>query len=94
MNTELLGKVKLALGITISNITLDTKIWMHIAAVKGYLIAGGAANTVGENDLEVNCIAIGVNDLMNQTAGGVKYSPAFTLMAKQICCKKQVVPCK
>lgn len=89
MNTELLEKVKTAMGHTIPSAVLDNKISTHIEAVRGYLISGGAKETVGENDLEINCIAIGVSDLMNQTAGGVKFSPAFNMIAKQICSKSK-----
>lgn len=81
----LLDKVKSMLGITISDPDMDNNIKLNISAVKGFLINAGASLNVGENDVEISCIAIGVNDIMNQTAGEAKYSPAFNLMANQIC---------
>lgn len=83
--TILLNKVKSMLGITISDPDMDNNIKLNISAVRGFLINAGASLTVGENDVEISCIAIGVNDIMNQTAGEAKYSPAFKLMANQIC---------
>ena len=81
----LLEKVKTILGITISDPDMDNNINLNILAVKGFLINAGAKENVGETEVEVSCIAIGVNDLMNQVAGQAKYSPAFKMMANQIC---------
>lgn len=60
---------------------------LKIATVKEYLISGGAK---GLNNQEIKenaiaCIAIGVNDLLNNKAGDTKFSPAFTMLAMQIC---------
>ena len=84
-DSVLLEKVKTMLGITVSDPDMDKNINFNILAVKGFLINAGAKENVGETEVEVSCIAIGVNDLMNQSAGQTKYSAAFKMMANQIC---------
>lgn len=82
---NLLEKVKSMLGITVSDPDMDKMINFNILAVKEFLIDGGAEGSVGEKEVEVSCIAIGVNDLMNQAGGSTKFSPAFKMLANQIC---------
>jgi len=81
----LLDEVKNNIGITVSDSDIDSNISNKIAAVKGYLIDGGAVITDSPSDLAVACISIGVNDLLNSNAGETKFSPAFDMIAKQIC---------
>lgn len=83
---KLLADVKAELGITINDEGIDKSIEMKIKAVKGYLLNAGAK--IDENNLSgevVSCIAIGVNDLLNNKAGETKFSPAFNMFAMQIC---------
>ncbi|EEH97424.1 hypothetical protein CSBG_01050 [Clostridium sp. 7_2_43FAA] len=83
---KLLENVKVELGITINDELIDKNITLKINAVKGYLENGGAKidinNISGET---LSCIAIGVNDLLNNKAGETKFSPAFNMLAMQIC---------
>lgn len=81
----LLDDVKVNLGITVSDPDIDLSINNKINAVKGYLIGGGAVITDSPSELVVTCISIGVNDLLNNNAGESKFSPAFDMIAKQIC---------
>lgn len=83
---KLLENVKAELGITINDELIDKNIILKINAVKGYLENGGAKidinNISGET---LSCIAIGVNDLLNNKAGETKFSPAFNMLTMQIC---------
>ena len=81
----LLDDVKCNLGITVSDPDIDSSINNKINAVKGYLVDGGAVITDSPSELAVACISIGVNDLLNNNAGETKFSPAFVMLAKQIC---------
>ncbi len=81
----MLNDVKSYLGITAEDSDLDSSINLKISAVKSYLITGGAAVKTLESEIGTACIAIGVNDLLNQKAGESKFSPAFKLLANQIC---------
>lgn len=81
----LLNDVKSYLGITAEDSDLDSSLNLKIAAVKSYLITGGAVTKTLESEIGTACIAIGVNDLLNQKAGESKFSPAFKLLANQIC---------
>lgn len=87
---KLLKSVKLALGITIEDEDINSNIKLKIKAVAIYLANGGAILPEKEedyNDNLISCIAIGVNDLLNNSSGETKFSPAFSLMATQICCR-------
>ena len=85
---ELLLSVKNYLGITLVDEDIDKNIKLKIVAVTKYLKRAGA-NISEDYKLDeniVSCIAIGVNDLLNSKAGETKFSPAFELLAMQICC--------
>lgn len=85
-DTELLTKVKEQLGITVTDIVIENNINLKIMATKGYLLKGGAKHLMTEiNDIDIACIAIGVNDLLNGIPGETKFSPAFNIFAQQIC---------
>lgn len=83
-DNELINKVKLNLGITSEDEDIDSNIRLKINAVKGYLINGGA-KLDDISDQVISCISIGVNDLLNNKAGDTKFSPAFNMLALQIC---------
>lgn len=84
---DILEEVKVSLGIMTDDEMINRNIILKINAVKSYLIKGGL--TIDENkslDEEViACIATGVNDLLNNKAGDTKFSPAFNILAMQIC---------
>lgn len=78
-----IDEVKKAMGITIIDEDLDNKIALKMLAVEQYLKGAGATNL--NNELGIACIAVGVNDLLNEGAGETKFSPAFTILANQVC---------
>lgn len=92
-NVTLVEEVKKALGITTDDELVNANIKIKVIAVKEYLINGGALHmkddpVTGKNsitDIDVSCIAMGTNDLLNNKAGETKFSPAFNLIAMQIC---------
>lgn len=81
----LINEVKTQLGITIDDQDIDSNIQMKINAVMGYLIDGGAVIKEPIEAKTSACIAIGVNDLLNNKAGGTDFSPAFHILSRQIC---------
>ena len=85
MDEYLLYLVLTDLGITTDDEEVIANIRGKIKAVKLFLTNAGAK--IGEEVTEdiVSCIAIGVNDLLNNKAGETKFSPAFNMMAMQIC---------
>lgn len=90
MEDKLLINVKKELGITIDDEDVNKNIRLKINAVKMYLISGGASmpedNLIDE--YITSCISIGVNDLLNNKAGETKFSPAFNMLAMQICSRR------
>lgn len=88
---ELLINVKNELGITINDNEINNSIKLKIKAIIEYLNSGGAnipgedINYEGISTRAVSCISIGVNDLLNNKAGDTKFSPAFNMLAMQIC---------
>ena len=82
----LVASVKDYLGILIDDEDVNRKLTIKINAVKTYLINGGL--TIVDdiyNEEVIACIATGVNDLLNNSAGETKFSPAFTMLAMQLC---------
>lgn len=75
--------VKKAIGITIDDVDFDMKLTIKMMAVEQYLFNAGATNL--NNELGIMCVAVGVNDLLNEGAGETKFSPAFNILANQIC---------
>lgn len=56
------------------------------AAVIGFMQRGGAKlDEKNLNAYELTVVSIGVNDLLNNTSGNTGYSPAFKMMAMQLC---------
>lgn len=84
---DILEEVKVSLGIMTDDEMINRNIILKINAVKSYLIKGGL--NIDENQLldeeVIACIATGVNDLLNNKAGDTKFSPAFNILAMQIC---------
>ena len=85
MDEYLLYLVLTDLGITTDDEDIIANIREKVKAVKLFLMNAGAK--IGEEITEdiVSCIAIGVNDLLNNKAGETKFSPAFNMIAMQIC---------
>jgi hypothetical protein len=92
-DTTLVTKVKEALGITTNDEAVINNIKLKTMTAKGYLIKGGALHMKNDpvtkenliDDIDVSCIAIGVNDLLNCKPGETKFSPAFNILSLQIC---------
>ena len=84
MDEYLLYLVLTDLGITTDDEEVIANIRGKVKAVKLFLTNAGAK--IGEEVTEdvISCISIGVNDLFNK-AGETKFSPAFNMMAMQIC---------
>lgn len=81
----LLDDVKTALGIITDDQDVNTTLTLKIEAVKGYLEDAGATLDEPLTPKQASCISIGVNDLLNNKAGGTVFSPAFYTLANQIC---------
>lgn len=89
--SKLLNDIKSSLSITIDDKEVNKNIELKINTVKAYLKNAGA-DIKDEEDAEltndiIGCIAIGVNDLLNNKAGDTKFSPAFNILAMQVCRK-------
>lgn len=85
MDEDILFFVLTDLGISAYDDEVIRNIRGKVKAVKQFLINGGAK--IEENITEdiLSCISIGVNDLLNNKAGETKFSPAFNMMAMQVC---------
>ncbi|MBH1941639.1 hypothetical protein I5677_12120 [Mobilitalea sibirica] len=92
-DVTLLSKVKEAIGIVTDDPGVNSNIKGKAIAVKNYLIKAGAKHMTPDpvtqksviTETDIACIAIGVNDLLNNKAGETKFSPAFNIIAMQIC---------
>lgn len=84
---ERLAKVKDLLGFGGTNYH-DNKIRGFIDEVIFELIDGGVKEEVAKSSAAVGCIYVGVNDLMNYTAGGVRHSDYFHKRLIQLAAKK------
>lgn len=86
MSKTLVENVKEYLGITTNDEDVTRNILIKANAVKNYLIKAGAKiDENNYNEAIIACIAIGVNDVLNNKAGDTKFSPAFNMLAMQIC---------
>jgi len=81
-DNDILVKVKAGIGIT--GTSLDTKILQLLQAVKAYMTNYGITTTQIEASLGVQCMTIGVQDLLNASPGEVKFSVAFDIMLGQL----------
>lgn len=85
VSPELLKNVKTQLEILTDDEDIDNNIRLKILAVMVYLSNGGASEESLKSPLAISCISIGVNDLLENKAGGSSFSPAFNTIANQIC---------
>lgn len=85
MDEELIKSVMSDLGIMSEDEEVVRSIGQKVKAVKRYLINGGAKIDERYDDEVISCISIGVNDLLNNKSGETKFSPAFNILAMQIC---------
>ncbi|WP_066499915.1 hypothetical protein [Abyssisolibacter fermentans] len=81
----LIDDVKISLGITTDDTDIMKSIDLKIKAVQVYLTNAGATEASINTELGTSCIVIGVNDMLNQKAGEMKFSPAFKILANQVC---------
>lgn len=72
-----LKKVKIALYGNAGTNHNDEQLTIYIDEIIAELIAGGVKKEVAESAAAVGCIACGVNDIWNYSAGGVKHSEYF-----------------
>lgn len=79
-----LQKVKIAMEILTVDKDFDRVLQLKICAVKGFLKNAGISESALATSEGIQCIAIGVDDLLNNAAGEVKFSPAFNLFAIQL----------
>lgn len=88
MDETLLENVKKYLGITTDDVEVNKNIELKTKAVKLYLLKAGAVLPADDGIYDeefIACVATGVNDLLNNKAGDTKFSPAFNMLAMQIC---------
>lgn len=65
---------------------LQTVVKAKAAIIIGYLNSGGASlDSENLTDYELGVVANGVNDLLNNTAGGTELSSSFKIFAGQLC---------
>lgn len=84
--SEVLGKVKQYIGAIIEDEAVNAQIMLKLNAVIQYLNDGGAVIAFESiTDKQICCVAMGVNDLLNSGSGATSFSPAFDIIAKQIC---------
>ena len=85
MDDEVLKFVLEDLGITTEDEAVIGNIKGKIRAVKQFLINGGLKIKDDNKEEVYACISIGVNDLLNNKSGETKFSPAFNMLAMQVC---------
>lgn len=80
---EFLEEVKIAAGIITDDPDVNNQLRIKSLAVMHYINHGGGNITLeNATEYEIQCIALGVNDLLNQN--GCEYSEGFKAMASQI----------
>ena len=85
--TELLEKVKKALGIT--GKYQDETLQLYINEVKEYLLDAGVSKKIVDSKVSVGVITRGVADLWNYGAGNAELSPYFMQRTIQLCYKNE-----
>lgn len=83
-----LEKVKIALYGTAAHDFNDDQLTFYIDEVLEELKDAGVAQEIAESAAAVGCIAIGVNDLWNYSAGGVRHSEQFNRRLIQLSAKR------
>lgn len=80
---EFLEEIKSAAGIITDDPDINNQLRIKSLAVMHYINNGGGNITLeNATEYEIQCIALGVNDLLNQN--GCEYSEGFKAMASQI----------
>lgn len=78
-------QIMLALGYTSEDETLKAMLAAKAAAVIAFLQNAGAGITIDDmTELQIACVAIGVNDISELQSGKAGFSPAFMMIAKQL----------
>ncbi len=80
----MLEDIKKILGITSDDEDINRQLELKINAVVDYLANAGASYSAIQSNAGITCVALGVNDLLNNKAGETKLSPAFNIFALQI----------
>ena len=81
-DAELLGKVKIGLGIF--GDYQDETLSIYIEDVKGFMISAGVPQEVADSSASVGCILRGVADLWNYGSGSVGFSDYFKMRVTQL----------
>lgn len=83
-DAQILTTVKQMLFGTANGTFRDELLTPYIKEVKDFMKQAGVDESVIMSDSAVGIIAIGVSDLWNYQAGGVKWSPYFTQRVIQL----------
>lgn len=83
-DAELLKMVKTGMFGSDSGAWRDAQLTVYINEVKQYMLGAGVPLETVNGDASVGCILIGVNDLWNYSAGGVKFSDYFNQRVTQL----------
>lgn len=81
-DAELLKMVKTGMFGSDSGAWRDAQLTVYINEVKQYMLGAGVPLETVNGD--AGCILIGVNDLWNYSAGGVKFSDYFNQRVTQL----------
>lgn len=81
---ELLTKIKIGLFGSAAGEYRDEMLKVYIAEVKDFMREAGVPESVISSEKSVGCILLGVNDLWNYSAGGVKLSDYFVRRVIQL----------
>lgn len=74
---------KRGLGMQTAPGPFDGVLTQKVRAVKSFMRRAGVSEETLASDDVVGVIVLGVGDIWNQGAGGVKFSPVFTSMVTQ-----------
>lgn len=84
-NTNLLKKIKIALGIT--GDYQDEALLFYIEETKRFMKSAGVSDDVVNSEESIGCIMRGVADLWNYGSGSVKFSEYFIQRVIQLAAK-------
>lgn len=91
-DNEILNKVKTSLFGTATGSFRDDLLRIYINEVKDFMKNAGVSNDVIMSEKSVGVIALGVNDLWNYQAGGVKLSQYFIQRVIQLADESEETP--
>ena len=83
-DAELLTRVKIGLFGNAAGNYRDEMLQVYIDEVKDFMQGAGVPESVINSEKSVGCILLGVNDLWNYSAGGVKLSDYFVRRVIQL----------